>query len=31
LAWLQKTNRSGQVHIFRQRIPIRNVDPTAYQ
>lgn len=21
----------GQVHIFRQRVPIRNVDPTAYQ
>jgi hypothetical protein len=21
----------GQVHIFRQHIPIRNVDPTAYQ
>jgi hypothetical protein len=25
------TNYAGQVHIFRQRIPIRNVDPTAYQ
>lgn len=24
-------NHAGQVHIFRQRIPIRNVDPTAYQ
>jgi type II secretory pathway pseudopilin PulG len=22
---------AGQVHIFRQRVPIRNVDPTAYQ
>jgi hypothetical protein len=25
------SNHVGQVHIFRQRIPIRNVDPTAYQ
>ena len=25
------TNHVGQVHIFRQRVPIRNVDPTAYQ
>jgi prepilin-type N-terminal cleavage/methylation domain-containing protein len=24
-------NHVGQVHIFRQRIPIRNVDPSAYQ
>jgi hypothetical protein len=24
-------NRAAQVHIFRQRIPIRNVDYTAYQ
>jgi len=24
------SNRVAQVHIFRQRIPIRNVDPTAY-
>jgi hypothetical protein len=22
---------AGQVHLFRQRIPIRNVDPSAYQ
>jgi len=22
---------SGQVHIFRQRVPIRNVDPSAYK
>jgi prepilin-type N-terminal cleavage/methylation domain-containing protein len=22
---------AGQVHIFRQRVPIRNVDPAAYQ
>jgi hypothetical protein len=21
---------AGQVHIFRQSVPIRNVDPTAY-
>jgi hypothetical protein len=25
------TNRAGNVHLFRQRIPIRNVDATAYQ
>lgn len=24
------SNHVGQVHIFRQRVPIRNVDPTAY-
>ncbi len=24
-------DRAGQVHLFRQRIPVRNVDPTAYQ
>jgi hypothetical protein len=24
-------DRAGQVHLFRQRIPIRNVDPSAYQ
>lgn len=24
-------NHAGQVHLFRQRIPVRNVDPTAYQ
>jgi hypothetical protein len=23
--------QSGKVHLFRQRIPIRNVDPSAYQ
>jgi hypothetical protein len=23
--------RAGQVHLFRQRFPIRNVDPSAYQ
>jgi prepilin-type N-terminal cleavage/methylation domain-containing protein len=23
--------RAGQVHLFRQRFPIRNVDPAAYQ
>jgi len=21
----------GKVHLFRQRVPIRNVDPSAYQ
>ena len=25
------SNHVAQVHIFRQRIPIRGVDPTAYQ
>jgi len=25
------SNRVAQVHLFRQRIPIRNVDPTAYK
>lgn len=24
-------DHAGQVHIFRQTVPIRNVDPTAYQ
>ncbi len=31
VAWLTRTNRAAQVHLFRQRIPIRNVDPSAYQ
>jgi prepilin-type N-terminal cleavage/methylation domain-containing protein len=25
------TNEAGKVHVFRWRVPIRNVDPTAYQ
>jgi hypothetical protein len=25
------SNHVGQVHLFRQRVLIRNVDPTAYQ
>ena len=25
------SNHVGQVHLFRQRVAIRNVDPTAYQ
>ncbi len=25
------SNHVGQVHLFRQRIPVRDVDPTAYQ
>jgi type II secretory pathway pseudopilin PulG len=25
------SQRAGQVHLFRQRFPIRNVDPSAYQ
>ena len=33
LNYLQSTNNylSSRVHLFRQRIPIRNVDPLAYQ
>ena len=23
--------QAGKVHLFRQRFPIRNVDPSAYQ
>jgi hypothetical protein len=33
-AWAQSNylaGRAGQVHIFRQRVWIRNVDPSAYQ
>ena len=32
--WAQSNylaGRAGQVHLFRQRFPIRNVDPSAYQ
>lgn len=25
------TNQAGRVHVFRQRVPIRNVDPAAYR
>ncbi len=28
--FLQNSNQAGHVHLFRQRIPIRNVDPAAY-
>lgn len=31
LAWGYLSNHAAQVHIFRQRIPIRNVNPAAYQ
>jgi type II secretory pathway component PulJ len=33
-AWARSnylSQQSGQVHLFRQRFPIRNVDPSAYQ
>jgi type II secretory pathway component PulJ len=30
-AWGYLTNHAGQVHLFRQRIPIRNVNPAAFQ
>ena len=31
LAYLQRDDTSSRVHLFRQRIPIRNVDPSPYQ
>ena len=31
LAFLQRSDVTSAVHLFRQRIPIRNVDPSAYQ
>jgi len=31
LAYLQRSDISSRVHLFRQRISIRNVDPLAYQ
>ncbi|HOX56004.1 MAG TPA: prepilin-type N-terminal cleavage/methylation domain-containing protein [Candidatus Paceibacterota bacterium] len=31
LAYLQRSDVSGRIHLFRQRIPIRNVDPSVYQ
>jgi hypothetical protein len=31
LTYLQRPDISSSVHLFRQRIPIRNVDPSAYQ
>lgn len=31
LQWQYLSNHSAQVHIFRQRIPIRNVDLSAYK
>jgi hypothetical protein len=31
LAYIQREDISSRVHLFRQRIPIRNVDPAAYQ
>jgi hypothetical protein len=31
LAYLQRDDTSSRVHLFRQRIPIPNVDPSAYQ
>jgi hypothetical protein len=31
LAYLQRADIASRVHLFRQRIPIRNVDPLAYQ
>ena len=31
LTYLQREEISSLIHLFRQRIPIRNVDPLAYQ
>jgi hypothetical protein len=31
LAYLQRPEMSGRIHLFRQRIPVRNVDPSVYQ
>jgi prepilin-type N-terminal cleavage/methylation domain-containing protein len=31
LAYFQRDDISTRVHLFRQRVPIRNVDPTAFQ
>lgn len=31
LAYLQRQETSSRVHLFRQRVSIRNVDPSAYQ
>jgi hypothetical protein len=31
LAYLQRDDTASRVHLFRQRVPIRNVDPSAYQ
>jgi len=31
LAYLQRDETASRVHLFRQRIPIRNVDPLPYQ
>jgi hypothetical protein len=30
-AYLQRPDNTSRVNLFRQRIPIRNVDPMAYQ
>jgi len=30
LAYLQRPETSTRVHLFRQRIPVRNVDPAAF-
>jgi len=29
--YLQREGQAGRVHVFRLRVPVRNVDPTAYQ
>jgi hypothetical protein len=31
LAYFQRDDMSTRVHLFRQRVPVRNVDPTAFQ
>ena len=29
--YLAQSQQAGKLHLFRQRFPIRNVDPSAYQ
>jgi hypothetical protein len=31
IAWTYLQSHAAQVHVFRQRIPVRNVNPAAYQ
>src|SRR5208282_5721781 len=31
IQWQYLQNQAGKVHIFRQRVTIPNVDPSAYQ
>ena len=31
IQWQYLQNQAGKVHVFRQRVTIPNVDPSAYQ